>query len=887
MPLKRGRSALDTASQISSASSSSSANGNSSGSVSASTNTSQFEIKPAGFLKRSLNGLVSALSPSNKRPKTNAQPESRGRLLLTSSIMPSIPSSPALPERRLLDPAPTELDSAAAAADTADTPPSLQSHEVAIRDPLGRTFKESSPSTSSLVVTDTRSSSEEAAASQAQQNTSPPSSPSLPVEPSEPSHDPESISTTTAEPVQAETSTADSIVIRAEATIPTDEDVEHIQAIADAKVGERIEGLIDWNGQLSMDEPQPSNASDFDLDHVTTDASKPDDKTASLHRPTDNIVDLVSDSEESGSDKEDPDKENDMSLASATPRLDSNSVLEPLASQEALAKPSDSSQPRYSLTGPMAHKSLCKYRQDRQSTSGADSSFMSNNPGTADTTATDMINSIGRQTRFIQPSRRSMQHGSTPLRLERPSAPDRSASFSSNVSISSATTPAGISHDSSYRKRNPIYSKKHLQQVTTHNRHNITRSIEQALMRMRRLRLSGRKIDPGQKLELAAKTFKVHQLVAEDNVKDARGDLLKDLDQRYKYMLQKQRDAETAIMPLPQVKLLERERLRREEKARWRKLRGILGRKELPDTLGVEEEQAVTSVFSKRGVISEITGAAVSDADVQKLRPRQWLNDEVINFYGALILIRANEADKKRSQAMAAAKDAPVEADGKPNGKGGKGKPKRPYDESLDAFWRVHYFSSFFWSNLKSKGFDGVKRWTRRIDIFSKDLILFPINLGNAHWVCGVINMRKQRFEYYDSMGAHNQAAFNLMRTYLTEEARDKKKKEIDLRGWKDVFSDDSPQQENSYDCGVFAAQTLEQVSRRDPHTPIPLEAPRVTWKGESLDEGAGKLSIGGAGGDDSEEEEEEEYEWNFGQQNMPYLRRRMAYEIYSKQLLG
>ncbi|GAC95540.1 Ulp1 protease [Pseudozyma hubeiensis SY62] len=883
MPLKRGRSALDAASQIPSASSSSSANGSSLGSASA--NTSQSEIKPAGFLKRSLNGLVSALSPSNKRPKTNADPESHGHLLLTSSIMPSNSSSPTPPERQLLTSTPTKLASAAAAADTTDTPSSLQSHEVAIRDPLGRTFKVPSPSTSSAVITDTRSSSEEAAEVPLQQNTSPPSSPSLPVEPFEPSHDAESISTTAAESVQAETSTANSIATRAEATIPTDEDVEHIQAIADAKVGEHIEGLIDWNGHLSMDEPQPSSASDFDIDQVTTDASKPDDKTASLHRPADDIVDLVSDSEESGSDKEDPDKENDMSLASATPRLDSNSGLEPLASQDALAKPSRSSQSRYSLAGPMAHKSLYKYRQDRQSTSGADSSFMSNSLEAADTTATEMVNSIGRQTRFVQPGRRSIQHGSTPLRPERPSAPDRSASFSSNVSNFSATTPARVSHDSLYRKRNPIYSKKHLQQVSTHNRQSMKRAIEQALTRMRRLRLSGRKIDPSQKLELAAKTFKVHQLVAEDNVNDARGDLLKALAQRYEYMRQKQRDAETAILPLPQVKLLERERLRREEKAKWRKLRRILGRKELPDTLGVEEEQAVTSVFSKRGVISEITGAAVSDADVQKLRPRQWLNDEVINFYGALILIRANEADKKRTQAIAAAKDAPAEADGKPNGKGGKGKPKRPYDESLDAFWRVHYFSSFFWSNLKSKGFDGVKRWTRRIDIFSKDLILFPINLGNAHWVCGVINMRKHRFEYYDSMGAHNQAAFNLMRTYLTEEARDKKKKEIDLRGWKDVFSDDSPQQENSYDCGVFAAQTLEQVSRRDPHTPIPLEAPRVTWKGESLDEGAGKLSIGGAGGDDSDDEGEE-YEWNFGQQNMPYLRRRMAYEIYSKHLL-
>ncbi len=144
----------------------------------------------------------------------------------------------------------------------------------------------------------------------------------------------------------------------------------------------------------------------------------------------------------------------------------------------------------------------------------------------------------------------------------------------------------------------------------------------------------------------------------------------------------------------------------------------------------------------------------------------------------------------------------------------------------------------------RAKALTASKRWTRRIDIFSKDIILFPINLGNSHWVCGAINMRKHRFEYYDSLGARNNSAFTLMRTYVTEEARDKKKKEIDLRGWTDLFSDQSPQQENGYDCGVFASQTLEQISRRSFHRPIPLDPPIIVWKDDSLDETAGKINI-------------------------------------------
>jgi sentrin-specific protease 1 len=124
------------------------------------------------------------------------------------------------------------------------------------------------------------------------------------------------------------------------------------------------------------------------------------------------------------------------------------------------------------------------------------------------------------------------------------------------------------------------------------------------------------------------------------------------------------------------------------------------------------------------------------------------------------------------------------------------------------------------------------------------------------------------------------------MRTYLAEEATDKKKKHIDLRGWRDVFSDESPQQENGYDCGVFAAQTLEQISRRDPHTPIPLDPPTIPWMSDDIETDAGRMKITSVDDAEDDDDDVDEYEWNFGQENMPYLRRRMVYEIASQRLL-
>ena len=76
-----------------------------------------------------------------------------------------------------------------------------------------------------------------------------------------------------------------------------------------------------------------------------------------------------------------------------------------------------------------------------------------------------------------------------------------------------------------------------------------------------------------------------------------------------------------------------------------------------------------------------------------------------------------------------------------------------------------------------------------------------------------------------------------LLRHYLDEEHKNKKKKPFDFSGWVDYQSDTYPEQENGYDCGVFTCQTLEYLSRG-------------------------------------------EEEFNFTQQNMPYLRQRMIWEI-------
>lgn len=114
---------------------------------------------------------------------------------------------------------------------------------------------------------------------------------------------------------------------------------------------------------------------------------------------------------------------------------------------------------------------------------------------------------------------------------------------------------------------------------------------------------------------------------------------------------------------------------------------------------------------------------------------------------------------------------------------------------------------------------DGGAQWltflcVAQFDLFSKDVILIPVNHNNSHWTGAAINFRKKRIESYDSMNMDRSQVFKLLRGYLDAEHRNKKKKPFDFAGWVDWTLDDTPQQENGYDCGVFTCQFLETLAR-------------------------------------------------------------------------
>ncbi|KAJ2469932.1 hypothetical protein EV174_006192 [Coemansia sp. RSA 2320] len=128
----------------------------------------------------------------------------------------------------------------------------------------------------------------------------------------------------------------------------------------------------------------------------------------------------------------------------------------------------------------------------------------------------------------------------------------------------------------------------------------------------------------------------------------------------------------------------------------------------------------------------------------------------------------------------------------------------------------VHAFNTFFYSTLRDQGYVRVKRWTRRVKLFEKDLVIVPVHLG-VHWCCAVIDLRAKTIVYYDALLGDNHECLQLLMDYLRQESLDKLSVALDESGWSMRCEKQIPRQMNGYDCGVFAITFAEYASRDAP----------------------------------------------------------------------
>ncbi|KAJ4701455.1 putative Cysteine proteinases superfamily protein [Melia azedarach] len=192
---------------------------------------------------------------------------------------------------------------------------------------------------------------------------------------------------------------------------------------------------------------------------------------------------------------------------------------------------------------------------------------------------------------------------------------------------------------------------------------------------------------------------------------------------------------------------------------------------------------------------------SISKRDVDLLQPDTFINDTIIDFYIKYL------------------------------------KNQIPADEKH----RFHFFNSFFFRKLADldkdpssisdgrAAFVRVRKWTRKVDLFGKDYIFIPVNF-NLHWsliiIChpgDVAAFKDEELDklekvpcilHMDSIKGTHAGLKNLVQSYLYEEWKERQKdasedvssKFLNLR----FVSLELPQQENSFDCGLFLLHYLE-----------------------------------------------------------------------------
>lgn len=121
--------------------------------------------------------------------------------------------------------------------------------------------------------------------------------------------------------------------------------------------------------------------------------------------------------------------------------------------------------------------------------------------------------------------------------------------------------------------------------------------------------------------------------------------------------------------------------------------------KPLPPSLPSAVEAQVQTILKKQGVVAKCAREQVTDKDIARLQPGEWLNDEIINFYGAMILARSEQ----RASVLNGVKKATGKGQLMPN---------------------VHYFSTFFWPKLTGEGYEQTRlsKWTKKVRLIASPL---------------------------------------------------------------------------------------------------------------------------------------------------------------------
>ena len=201
-------------------------------------------------------------------------------------------------------------------------------------------------------------------------------------------------------------------------------------------------------------------------------------------------------------------------------------------------------------------------------------------------------------------------------------------------------------------------------------------------------------------------------------------------------------------------------------------------------TLTPSEEATISSALGAgeaNEVLTRLGNIWLTRYDMRTLRPRAWLNDEVLNMFLKLL-------------------------------------------EALRDAQHFYLASTAFYARLKPGGpsgdytFANVQRWTKNCNIQTLNMVLVPIHIfwhgeGAKHWVIAAVDLEQLVFEYYDSLrGGDGEDIFQTLKRWLVDVGA-VSEANISRLQYKEGHG---PQQRNGSDCGLFVAYyAFCRVARR------------------------------------------------------------------------
>ena len=158
-------------------------------------------------------------------------------------------------------------------------------------------------------------------------------------------------------------------------------------------------------------------------------------------------------------------------------------------------------------------------------------------------------------------------------------------------------------------------------------------------------------------------------------------------------------------------------------------------------------------------------GIELSKTDIERLKPRCWLNDNLVNYY--LHLLSSSTSRKSMN------------------------------------------FESYFYSSLIQRGHYSMINWFKNVNIFEFDIVYIPININNNHWILATIESFKCKVTVYDSFKSNQSNVLTNLHSYINMKYNQYYKVNL-TNHWCFTQEYNIPLQKNTYDCGVFLCKIAQ-----------------------------------------------------------------------------